>query len=681
MALMTVMQGMQQVANMLNKDSYVRVAANVAIEKLRAYWVGVSTVVINEETGATQKATAAQIAYNVAKKASKGIIGLIVVAIAALVAAMVAVTKIQEKRAAQVIKEMSMSEEQIEMYKQLTQAQKKSLETTAQEVVSAEILFKALAKTNEGSKERKKSINDINTAYGTYLPNLLTEKSSLTDIAAAHWLIVDAIKAKLQAEVAVEAAKTYVQRGAQLQAEKKNYEDQVKLINDYNRAMQDYQARAQAGTLKPFELAPELPAQVATLGTAYQALEKIEPKLEQVTTAIGANNSAMNTAISSAATATAGLNMLTYAHENENKTKEKNSKQDEKRRKGAEEDIRILAEQVSETDIYYKKLAQLNKELLSGAITQEQYNKLFDDLNGIYTGAIENTKALAEAEGELAISQDELNQLMEVRAKHLNSLYEKVPELASQGLGILQSYSEVLSANNDVELKEFENVQDEKLRVLNERLRLGLISEAQYIADKSDLELQYDKKKEELERKEFKRKKALAYAEAVINAAAGVIKALGEGSVFGIIQAGIIAAKAALEIKKISEQYPGFEKGRKDGPGTVAKVGEGGWEFTGDGANIFKTPNSTTLTYLKPHQWVMPHAESVQLEKILGTPTVNHITTQKPQQQDKELINAINKLAKKPTAVVNMDAHGIRAALTQGANSMNFVNNHILFKN
>jgi len=51
------------------------------------------------------------------------------------------------------------------------------------------------------------------------------------------------------------------------------------------------------------------------------------------------------------------------------------------------------------------------------------------------------------------------------------------------------------------------------------------------------------------------------------------------------------------------------------------------------------------------------------------------------QAQDKELINAINKLAKKPTVINHMDAHGIRAALYDGANSMNFVNNHILFKN
>ncbi|HNX08267.1 MAG TPA: hypothetical protein PKL96_11840, partial [Bacteroidales bacterium] len=534
------------------------------IEKLRAYWVGVSTVVINAETGATQKATAAQIAYNVAKKASKGIIGLIVVAISALVAAMVAVTKIQEKRAAQVIKEMSMSDEQIEMYKQLTQAQKKSLETTAQEVVSAEILFKALAKTNEGSKERKKSINDINTAYGTYLPNLLTEKSSLTDIAAAHWLIVDGIKAKLQAEVAVEAAKTYVQRGAQLQAEKKNYEDQVKLINDYNRAMQDYQTRAQAGTLKPFELAPELPAQVATLGTAYQALEKIEPKLEAVTTAIAANNSAMNAAISSAATATAGLNLLTYAHENENKTNEKGNEIYGVKEFLTHEQIESILQLMETRKESNKVLSETEQLELEEAETMQKAGEAVQQL-------MENIRNSQPVANEFLDWWKSLTDLE--KAKNIVDLFSKLT-------GVVSDFSEISDENGKKEVENFKVQQDEKLRVLNERLRLGFISEEQYIADKSDLELEFEAKKKEIEKREFERKKKLAYAEAVINGASAAISALKEKTLaMKVIALAFVALTLAAQLSKISSSSPGYAKGRKDGPGEWAKVGEQGWEY------------------------------------------------------------------------------------------------------
>lgn len=46
--------------------------------------------------------------------------------------------------------------------------------------------FYALRKTKEGTSERKKEIEEINSKYGQYLTNLLTEKSSLEDIAKAQ---------------------------------------------------------------------------------------------------------------------------------------------------------------------------------------------------------------------------------------------------------------------------------------------------------------------------------------------------------------------------------------------------------------------------------------------------------------------------------------------------------------
>jgi myosin heavy subunit len=47
-------------------------------------------------------------------------------------------------------------------------------------------MFEQLKKTNEGSDERKRLIKEINDKYGEYLPNLLTEKSTLIDIEKAQ---------------------------------------------------------------------------------------------------------------------------------------------------------------------------------------------------------------------------------------------------------------------------------------------------------------------------------------------------------------------------------------------------------------------------------------------------------------------------------------------------------------
>lgn len=51
---------------------------------------------------------------------------------------------------------------------------------------SLDSLFSALKKTTEGSQDRRDIIQEINEKYGTYLPNLLTEKSNLDEINDAY---------------------------------------------------------------------------------------------------------------------------------------------------------------------------------------------------------------------------------------------------------------------------------------------------------------------------------------------------------------------------------------------------------------------------------------------------------------------------------------------------------------
>ena len=51
------------------------------------------------------------------------------------------------------------------------------------------ILFNTLEKTTVGTEGRKKAIEAINTAYGKYLPNLLSEKSTIMELNTAYQLI------------------------------------------------------------------------------------------------------------------------------------------------------------------------------------------------------------------------------------------------------------------------------------------------------------------------------------------------------------------------------------------------------------------------------------------------------------------------------------------------------------
>lgn len=61
------------------------------------------------------------------------------------------------------------------------------------EQTSLESLFAALKRTNPGSQERARILQEINDKYGQYLPYLLDEKSSLDDINAAYKRINTAI--------------------------------------------------------------------------------------------------------------------------------------------------------------------------------------------------------------------------------------------------------------------------------------------------------------------------------------------------------------------------------------------------------------------------------------------------------------------------------------------------------
>lgn len=76
---------------------------------------------------------------------------------------------------------------------EVEQVQKKINDISAQVAGTMEVertsmnrLFEQLKETNEGSEERSRLIKRINTSYGDYLPNLLTEKTSLQDITKAQ---------------------------------------------------------------------------------------------------------------------------------------------------------------------------------------------------------------------------------------------------------------------------------------------------------------------------------------------------------------------------------------------------------------------------------------------------------------------------------------------------------------
>jgi hypothetical protein len=112
------------------------------------------------------------------------------------------------------------------------------------------------------------------------------------------------------------------------------------------------------------------------------------------------------------------------------------------------------------------------------------------------------------------------------------------------------------------ELNEDKEKYDLKAQFLDEQLQAGLISQAEFDAQKSVLESEYNAKEKELKEKQFRSNKASQLINATIATAVGVASALAAPPPLGLIMAGISGALGAAQIAIIASQpTPKFAKG------------------------------------------------------------------------------------------------------------------------
>lgn len=90
---------------------------------------------------------------------------------------------------------------------------------TLKEERSLNALFDATKRAGQGTEVRKKLIAQINEQYGKYLPQLLTEKSSLDEINKAHQLINSSIKEQIALKIKNAATEKIVTESVQTQAD------------------------------------------------------------------------------------------------------------------------------------------------------------------------------------------------------------------------------------------------------------------------------------------------------------------------------------------------------------------------------------------------------------------------------------------------------------------------------
>ena len=171
---------------------------SIAIKKLQAFWTGATTVATNLLTGATtassiatRAAALATTAFNAALKANP--VGLIIGGLTALVL-LFSDYLFAADDAVEATNELSASQLAV------AEVNAKANEQIAKESGELTSLFAALKKTNEGSEERNRLINEINSKYGTTLKNIKDEKEFIEQLDLAYQNLIVQIKNKAQAE-------------------------------------------------------------------------------------------------------------------------------------------------------------------------------------------------------------------------------------------------------------------------------------------------------------------------------------------------------------------------------------------------------------------------------------------------------------------------------------------------
>ena len=544
------------------------------------------------------------------------------------------------------------------------------------------------------------AIDAINTAYGTYLLNLLSEKSSLDDINKAYVDITKGIKAKLEAEVAAEMAKEYVLQGAKYAAEKKNYEELLKLANDYNKKLQDYNTRAQAGTLKPFELAPELPGQIATFGTAFKAIEQIEPKLENVNALIGANNVAIKNSIDNAATATKSLNALTYSHEKNNETIKKSNRVYETFGKVmsisnseipySDDNIENLKIATIETEKFVEEWQKWFDLAKSGKLANEDLKNslkwLADGLDNLFSidtfGFIDSglVNAFKTAFSEVERLIDDF------KGDKFEILQAAVTSLGNVINSIFQAINQNVASTADANLKKIEDNYSKQEESFKTQLDNQIISQEEYDGKIRMLNEQKDAQERRLKHKAFEDERKLALANAAIALAQAELFAYVSGMstsnptapAVAIAYAALATLLGGIQIGIIAARPNPYWMGRVGGPEETATVGEKGFEYISTSTGLFKTPGSTTLTRLPAGASVIPHGLSAQLDRYLGMPSVSKITKVPDAASNSETNQLLREIKNKQTVSMNIDKNGLAVYMHRGSAWSKHINNHIM---
>ena len=131
-----------------------------------------------------------------------------------------------------------------------------------------------------------------------------------------------------------------------------------------------------------------------------------------------------------------------------------------------------------------------------------------------------------------ATKQAELTeQLAALEKERLQGIADSLTKWGGAMIDVLAGIDEVKKNNEDQELQRYEQDNEQKKTVLQERLNAGLISQDSYDKSVAKLDSDLDKKQKQLAYQQAKRQKQLAIMNAALNAAGAIIASLAQSPV------------------------------------------------------------------------------------------------------------------------------------------------------
>ena len=260
------------------------------------------------------------------------------------------------------------------------------------------------------------------------------------------------------------------------------------------------------------------------------------------------------------------------------------------------------------------------------------------------------------------------------RRQKIAKLYQRTSDIAIAGM-------ELYNALIDRQIIKQEFAKENELKMAqrnyDKNIQFGMDevqAKATYEADKNSIEIKYQKKIDELKRKQAIWQKAQDISQILTNGAMAQIAIWANPLtiISAPVLAGLVAALTALQVAAVAVRpippVPEYWAGTKDHKGGLAVVGDRyGTEMlelpTGE---RYLTPNTDTLVDLPAHTKVIPNKDLVRELANKGTDNVKDLNG------SKMIVDAINN---KPFAQINLDKTGFSTFIVKAHERKKYIDN------